>query len=117
VPGALSSAAFASLLDVREGWGGSPVSGPSAVPVKMPLCYHFGCRDPEENHRLFRALVTRLGAATLSRMDGDAETGSSGCIIDTPGWLSSGRAIGYEIIEHIVMAFSGLCHDEFASFC
>ena len=108
VPGALSGAAFASLLDVRDGWGGSPVSGPSAVPVKRPLCYHFGCRDPEENPRLFKALVTRLGAAVLGRMEGDAETGAAGCIVDTPGSLSSGRAVGYEIIEHIVMAFSGL---------
>jgi polyribonucleotide 5'-hydroxyl-kinase len=108
VPGALSGAALASLLDVRDGWGGSPVSGASAVPVKRPLCYHFGCRDPEENPRLFKALVSRLGAAVLARMDGDPETGSSGCVVDTPGSLSSGRPVGYEIIEHTVMAFSGL---------
>jgi polyribonucleotide 5'-hydroxyl-kinase len=107
-PGALSAAALASLLDVRDGWGGSPVSGASAVPVKRPLCYHFGCRDPEDNPRLFKALVSKLGAAVLARMEGDAETGAAGCVVDTPGSLSSGRAVGYEIIEHIVMAFSGL---------
>jgi polyribonucleotide 5'-hydroxyl-kinase len=107
VPGSLTAAAFASLIDVQEGWGSSPVSGPSAVPVKMPLCFHFGCKDPEDNERLFKALVSRVGAATLSRMDEDPETGASGCIIDTPGSLSSGRASGYEIMEYIVMAFSG----------
>jgi polyribonucleotide 5'-hydroxyl-kinase len=107
VPGSLTATTFATLVDVEEGWGSSPISGPSATPVKMPLCYHFGCQDPEESSKLFKPLVTRLALATGSRLEEDPEARVSGCIIDTPGTLSSGKASGYELIQHIASEFSG----------
>jgi polyribonucleotide 5'-hydroxyl-kinase len=107
VPGALTASTFASLLDVEEGWGSSPISGPSAVPVKMPLCYQYGCQTAEENAKLYKALVTRLALAVTSRLEDDQDVKSSGCFIDTPGSISSGKGGGYDLIQHIVSEFSG----------
>jgi polyribonucleotide 5'-hydroxyl-kinase len=107
MPGSLSATAIASVMDIEEGWGSSPISGPSVVPVKMPLCYHYGCQDPEENAKLFRPLVSRLGLATTSRLQEDPEVRSSGCLIDTAGALSSGKQGGYELIQHIASEFQG----------
>jgi len=105
MPGALTATAVASVMDIEEGWGSSPISGPSVIPVKMPLSYHFGCQDPEENSKLFRPLITRLGLATTSRLEDDRETKVSGCLIDTAGALSSGKQGGYELIQHIASEF------------
>lgn len=107
VPGALSTTTFASLLDVEEGWGSSPISGPSALPVKMPLAYHFGCSTAEENPKLYKALVTRLALAVTGRMDDDEEVKPSGVFIDTPGSISSGKGNNYDLIQHIASEFSG----------
>jgi polyribonucleotide 5'-hydroxyl-kinase len=107
VPGALTASTFASLLDVEEGWGSSPISGPSVVPVKMPLCYQYGCQTPEENAKLYKALVTRLALAVTSRLEDDRDVKSSGCFIDTPGSISSGKGGVYDLIQHIVSEFSG----------
>jgi polyribonucleotide 5'-hydroxyl-kinase len=107
VPGALSTTTFASLVDVEEGWGSSPISGPSALPVKMPLAYHFGCSTAEANPKLYKALVTRLALAVTGRMDDDEEVKPSGVFIDTPGSISSGKGNNYDLIQHIVSEFSG----------
>lgn len=107
-PGALTASTFASLLDVEEGWGSSPISGPSALPVKMPLCYHFGCKTAEANGKLYKSLVTRLALSVTSRMEADGEVRSSGCLIDTPGSISAGKNNNWELIQHIVSEFSGM---------
>ncbi|KAF2423683.1 mRNA cleavage and polyadenylation factor IA/II complex [Tothia fuscella] len=106
VPGALTASTFASLLDVEEGWGSSPISGPSALPIKMPLCYHFGCKTAESNPKLYKSLVTRLALAVTSRMEADEDVRSSGCIIDTPGSLTVGENGNYDLLQHIVSEFS-----------
>jgi polyribonucleotide 5'-hydroxyl-kinase len=106
VPGALTATMIGSVLDVEEGWGSSPVSGPSAVPVKTPLCYHFGCADVLQNSRLFKACVTRLGLAVASRYHEDSEVKSSGCVIDTPSALGTGKSGSIDILQHIVGEFS-----------
>ncbi|KAF2395628.1 Clp1-domain-containing protein [Trichodelitschia bisporula] len=105
VPGTLSAATFASLVDVEEGWGSSPISGPSVVPVKMPLVYHLGSAVPEENARLFKGLVTRLALAVTSRLDEDGDVRAGGCVVDTSGSVASGKG-GYELIQYIVSEFS-----------
>jgi polyribonucleotide 5'-hydroxyl-kinase len=107
VPGSLTASTFASLLDVEEGWGSSPISGPSAVPVKMPLCYQYGCPTAEENPKLYKALITRLALAVTSRLEEDQDVKSSGCFIDTPGSISSGKG-SYELLQHVVSEFSGM---------
>ncbi|KAK7609348.1 hypothetical protein BKA81DRAFT_391569 [Phyllosticta paracitricarpa] len=106
VPGALSAAAMASILDVEEGWGSSPINGPSPVPVKMPLVYHYGLGAPDDNARMYRGLVTRMALAVTSRMSEDDEARRAGCVVDTPGALSVDKKGVYEHIQHIVSEFS-----------
>ncbi|KAF2838708.1 Clp1-domain-containing protein [Patellaria atrata CBS 101060] len=112
VPGSLTATGFGGLLDVEEGWGCSPISGPLGLPVKMPLVYHYGQASSEDNPKYFKPLVSRLALAVTSRwegegggMVGDAEAKSSGCVIDTDGGMSTGKG-GYENIAHIVSEFS-----------
>ncbi|KAF2129546.1 Clp1-domain-containing protein [Dothidotthia symphoricarpi CBS 119687] len=105
VPGSFSAAAFSSIMDIEEGWGSSPISGPSPTPVKMPLVYHYGLKDPEEG-KIFRPLVTRMALAVTSRLEEDKASKQAGFIIDSSGAISHGRAGVYENIEHIVSEFS-----------
>lgn len=108
VPGSLTASAFSSILDVEEGWGSSPISGPSPIPVKMPLVYHYGLGNPEEG-KVFRPVVTRLALAVTSRLEEDKASKHTGFIIDTAGAISHGRGGVYENIDHIVSEFSSMC--------
>lgn len=108
VPGSFTAAAFSSIVDVEEGWGSSPISGPSPIPVKMPLVYHYGLKDPEEG-KFFKPIVTRMALAVMSRLDEDKTSKQAGFIIDSPGAISQGKAGVYENIEHIISEFSGAC--------
>ena len=108
VPGSLSAAVFASPIDVEDGWGSSPVSGPTALPVKTPLVYHYGLPTPADGPKLYRPLVTRLALAVTSRMEEDEAVWGAGCIIDTPGSISLGKEGAYDDIKHIIAEFSGL---------
>ncbi|KAF2265757.1 pre-mRNA cleavage complex II protein-like protein Clp1 [Lojkania enalia] len=105
VPGSFSAAAVSSIIDIEDGWGSSPISGPSPIPVKMPLVYHYGLKDPEES-RFFRPLVTRMALAVTSRMEEDQASKLAGFIIDSPGAISGGKGGVYENVEHIVSEFS-----------
>lgn len=106
VPGSLSAAAYGSIVDVEEGWGSSPTSGPSPVPVKLPLVYYYGLPSPEGNSKMFKPIATRLALAVMSRLQEDGEAREAGCLIDTPGVISQGKG-GYDIIQHVVAEFSG----------
>lgn len=108
VPGSFTAAAYSSIVDIEEGWGSSPISGPSPIPVKMPLVYHYGLKDPEEG-KVFKPLVTRLALAVTSRLAEDKASKDAGFIIDSSGAISSGKNGVYENIEHIVSEFSGAC--------
>jgi polyribonucleotide 5'-hydroxyl-kinase len=107
-PGSFSAAVYSSIVDIEEGWGSSPISGPSLVPVKMPLVYHYGLKDPEEG-KVFRPLVTRMALAVTSRLEVDNLSKQAGFIIDSSGAISQGKNGVYENIEHIVSEFSGAC--------
>ncbi len=113
VPGSLSAAAFRSIVDVEEGWGSSPMSGPSPVPVKLPLVYYYGLPSPEGNSKMFKPVVTRLALAVMSRLQEDGEAREAGCLIDTPGIISQGKG-GYDIIQHVVAEFSSMSSPTFA---
>ncbi|TAQ85137.1 hypothetical protein B7494_g6551 [Chlorociboria aeruginascens] len=104
IPGSLTATPFSSIIDVEQGWGSSPTSGPSPVPVKLPLCYYYGLPSPEDNPKLFKPVLTRLALATTSRMADDPAVRKAGVIIDTPGVISQGKG-GYDIISHIVSEF------------
>ncbi|KIN00369.1 hypothetical protein OIDMADRAFT_42295 [Oidiodendron maius Zn] len=105
LPGSLTAVPFASVMDVEQGWGSSPTSGPSPVPVKLPLCYYYGLPSPEDNTKLYKPVLTRMALAATSRLSDDLDIKNSGMIIDTPGVISQGKG-GYDLISHIVSEFS-----------
>ncbi|KAF2473812.1 mRNA cleavage and polyadenylation factor IA/II complex [Lindgomyces ingoldianus] len=105
VPGSVTAAAFSSIIDIEDSWGSSPISGPSPVPVKMPLVYHYGIANPDEGS-LFRPLVTRMALAVTSRLEDDKPSRQAGFIIDTSGAISHGKGGVYENIDHIISEFS-----------
>ncbi|KAL2862365.1 cleavage polyadenylation factor subunit CLP1 [Aspergillus lucknowensis] len=107
VPGTLTATAFRAMLDVEEGWGSSPMSGPSAVPVKLPLVYFYPMVNPlEAEGSVYRPIVSRLALSVMGRMAEDEDARETGVIVDTPGILSQSRAGALEMINHIVTEFS-----------
>lgn len=106
IAGSLTATPFSSIIDVEEGWGSSPTSGPSPVPVKLPLCYYYGSPSPEDNAKWYKPVITRLALASISRLQDYGKCKETGMIIDTPGVISQGKG-GYELISHIVSEFSG----------
>jgi polyribonucleotide 5'-hydroxyl-kinase len=111
VPGTLTATVFRSLVDVEEGWGTAPMSGPNGIiPVKLPLVHYYGSQHPEDKDgRPYKSQVNRLALATMGRMSSDPDAREGGLIIDTPGSLSTKGAAGYEIIAHIISEFSVNC--------
>ncbi|CAK7205399.1 Cleavage polyadenylation factor subunit clp1 [Sporothrix eucalyptigena] len=115
LPGTLSAAVFATLMDLEteggSGWGGAPSSGPSAVPVKLPLVYNYGYARPSDAPDLYWGLVTRLAGAVSSRMSEDAAVDASGLLIDTPAVTAdpSGKdssLMSIDSLVHIIEEFS-----------
>ena len=106
VPGTVSAAALESIIDVSEGWGSSPINGPSQIPVKLPLVYYYGLEEPETKPELFKPIVRRLALSVTNRLQDDLDTRQTGCIIDTTGNISQGKA-NYNIIQHVVAEFQG----------
>lgn len=112
IPGSLTATPFASIIDVEQGWGSSPTSTSSPVPVKLPLCYYYGLPSPEDNTKLYKPIVTRLALAATSRLTDDPAIKATGMIIDTPGVISQGKG-GFDLISHIVSEFSGQYRQHF----
>lgn len=112
IPGTLTATVFRSLVDVEEGWGTAPMSGPNGIiPVKLPLVYYYGSENPDDKDgRPYKSQVNRLALAAVGRMASDPDAREGGLIIDTPGSLTSTKSpIGYDIITHIVSEFSVNC--------
>lgn len=108
LPGTLSASVFASVMDIEsgDGWGSTPSSGPSAVPVKLPLVFYHGKATPEEDVELYRELVSRLANSVTARFNQDSAVRSSGMIIDTPG-ISEKSKTGLDCLAHIAEELSG----------
>lgn len=104
VPGTLTAAVFATLMDMTTDWGGTPSSGPAGIPVKLPLAYYYGLDRSEANPKLFKGLLSRLAAASTNRLSEDPEVKRSGMLIDTAAVNASNP--NYEIISHIAAEFS-----------
>lgn len=113
VPGSLTAATFASIADVEQGWGSSPTSASTPVPVKLPLCYYYGLGSPEDAPRLWKPVVSRLALAVRGRVQDDKEVRKAGVIVDTAGVISQGKN-GYELIGHLVAEFSSKISSFFA---
>lgn len=107
VPGTLTATAFRSMIDVEDGWGNSPMSGPSPVPVKLPLVYFYPMQSPlDADGSVFKPLVSRLALSATARMAEDDDAREAGIIVDTPGVLGQPNAKSLELIHHIVTEFS-----------
>lgn len=114
IPGTLTATTFKTLIDVEEGWGTAPMSGPNgAIPVKLPLVYYYGHEDPaHKDGKFYKSQISRLSLAVSGRLSQDQEARDSGLIIDTPGSLSitkSGNTTNTEILSHIISEFSIDC--------
>lgn len=109
VPGSLTAAAFRSMVDIEEGWGSSPMSGPSPVPVKLPIVYFYGLPSPlDAGGSIYKPIVTRLALAVTGRLAEDENAREAGIIVDTSGILGQGKSGSTEIIHHIVTEFSSM---------
>jgi len=56
IPSSITAVTYNTMLDVEDGgWGSSPVSGPTGVPVKTPLVYHYPFASPDDNSVLYKS--------------------------------------------------------------
>lgn len=112
LPGTLTAACFATMLDIEaegmNGWGTTPTSGPSTVPPKLPIVYQYGHQHATHDLQLYKELASRLAGAVTGRMSENVETKASGLIIDTPGVTLAGKLseMETEMLAHIVEEFS-----------
>ncbi|KAK3389232.1 Pre-mRNA cleavage complex II protein Clp1-domain-containing protein [Podospora didyma] len=89
LPGTLSAAVFGNLMDVEEpaggfGVGSTPSSGPSAVPVKLPIVYYLGREKVNDDVQLWRDLTRKLASSIRAKFNEDEAVRCSGLILDTP---------------------------------
>ncbi|KAK6506473.1 Cleavage polyadenylation factor subunit clp1 [Arthrobotrys conoides] len=103
VPGTITAASFGSVMDVEDGFGSSPMSAPSAIPVKLPLVYYYGLETPEGGVKRYKRLISRMAVAVNSRLEEDIETKNTGLIIDTPSFDNQTNG---DLISYIVAEFS-----------
>ncbi|KAK2031376.1 pre-mRNA cleavage complex II protein Clp1 [Colletotrichum zoysiae] len=103
LPGTLSASVVATVHDVEavDGWGTTPTSGPSQVPVKLPLVYYYGHAAADEDQKKYQELVSKMAAAVTSRFGHDPDVKSSGIIIDTPA-VSENSSLGIDVLAHVV---------------
>ncbi|KEY69953.1 hypothetical protein S7711_06485 [Stachybotrys chartarum IBT 7711] len=101
--GTLSAAVFATIIDpeTATGWGSTPASAPSAVPVKLPLVHYYGRQSAEEEPDFYRELVGRMAGTVSGRLSEDESVKSSGVIVDSMG-ISEKSKIGLDLLAHIV---------------
>ncbi|KAL7925651.1 Pre-mRNA cleavage complex II protein Clp1 domain-containing protein [Trichoderma austrokoningii] len=107
LPGTLSASVFATVMDPEavDGWGSTPTSGPSTVPVKLPMVFHYGWESAEEDEDLYRELIGRLAGAVSGRLSEDDEVRGSGVIVDGMAVSGDGQ-VGMELTAHVMDEFS-----------
>ena len=103
--GTITAVTVGSQLDVENGYGISPISGPTITPVKSPLVYHCPYSSPMERVDVYKALITRTALSVMNRMEQDPAAKQSGLIIDTPGSLNDPKS-NYDLISHLISEFS-----------
>lgn len=110
LPGTVSAAVFGTVMDVEEPAGGfgvssTPSSGPSLVPVKLPMVYYFGREKVDEDMPLWKDLVVKLGSSVRAKFSNDEVVRSAGLVLDTPP-VTPGKG-QIEILTHVVREFAG----------
>ncbi|KAK3984724.1 mRNA cleavage and polyadenylation factor CLP1 [Cladorrhinum sp. PSN332] len=111
LPGCVSAAVFGTIMDVEDPAGGTgvtstPSSGPSGVPVKLPMAYYFGREKVEDDVRLWRDLVSKLGSSVRAKFEEDVEVRAGGLVLDTPGVELVSLQDGVEGLVHAVREFA-----------
>jgi len=105
IPGSMTAAGFSTIVDVEQGWGSSPTSASTPVPVKLPLCYYYGHESPEDDAKMWKGVISRLALAVRGRLQDDREVRRAGIIVDTAGAISQGKN-GFDLVAHLVTEFS-----------
>lgn len=110
LPGTISAAVFGTVMDVEDpaggfGVSGTPSSGPSAVPVKLPMVYYVGREKVDEDVGLWRDLVGKLGSSVRAKFAADELVREAGLIVDTPA--ASVAKADLEGLIHVVNEFAG----------
>ncbi|KAG5976917.1 hypothetical protein E4U55_007161 [Claviceps digitariae] len=103
LPGSLSASVFATIMDPEavDGWGSTPTSGPSAVPVKLPLVYYYGHSSPEGDPEVYKELTSKLAGTVSGRLSEDDGVRSSGVILDS--WSVDEKSnISMDLLAHVV---------------
>ncbi|KAG6006706.1 hypothetical protein E4U21_006781 [Claviceps maximensis] len=103
LPGSLSASVFATVMDPEavDGWGSTPTSGPSPVPVKLPLVYYYGRSSPEHDPEFYKELTSKLAGTVSGRLSEDEGARSSGVIVDS--WsVDENSKVGMDLLAHVV---------------
>lgn len=109
LPGTVSAAEFGTLMDVEDPQGGfgircTPSSGPSAVPVKVPIVYYFGREKVEDDAQHWRDLTSKLASSVRAKINHDKEVRTSGVLLDVPSVdMETG---GLDLLAHAVSEFA-----------
>lgn len=109
LPGTMSASVFATVMDPEavDGWGSTPTSGPSSVPVKLPLVYYYGRNSAEDDPEFYRELTSKIAGTVSGRLSEDEGVRSSGVIVDSMG-VSEKSKIGEDLLAHIVDELSSM---------
>ncbi|PHH77190.1 hypothetical protein CDD82_3637 [Ophiocordyceps australis] len=107
LPGTLSAAVFATIVDIEgaDHWGATPTSGPSSVPVKLPLVHYFGRQTAGQDAAFYKDLIGRLAGAVSSRLGDDAAVCSTGVLVDSMG-VNPESSQELDLLGHLVDEFS-----------
>ncbi|PSK53080.1 hypothetical protein B9Z65_3280 [Elsinoe australis] len=106
VPSALTAVTYTSQMDIETStWGQSNISGPTSLPSRTPLIYHYPFPSPTDQPALYKSLTTRLALAATSKLEDDPNLKSSGLIIDCPPTLNRPQD-AYDLASHIISEFS-----------
>ena len=104
-PSSLMAVTADSQMDVENGYGIGPMSGPTVSPIRPPLVYHFPHASPSDRPAVYKAVITRMALSVMNKLEEDPSAKRSGIIVDTPGALNDPKS-NYNLIAHIVSEFS-----------
>ncbi|KAK3487896.1 Pre-mRNA cleavage complex II protein Clp1-domain-containing protein [Neurospora hispaniola] len=109
LPGTLGAAVFGTLMDVEEPAGGfgvtnTPISGPSAVPVKNPLTFYFGHEKVEDDVDMWRQMTERLAVLVRRKFERNRDVRMAGLLVDTAP-VEAGDKEGQDLLGWAVRQF------------
>ncbi|KAK3400360.1 Pre-mRNA cleavage complex II protein Clp1-domain-containing protein [Sordaria brevicollis] len=109
LPGTLGAAVFGTLMDIEDPEGGfgvtnTPISGPSAVPVKNPMTFYFGREKVEDDAEMWKQMTERLAGLVSRKFERNRDVRVAGLLVDTPpleeGWWRGRRGwrVNYVVV-------------------